>query len=215
MKASDFPSLPRTFYDRHPALVAPDLLGQLLVRENSGQLCGGRIVEVEAYLSQRDSACHANRGPTRKNAAMFGPPGHAYVYSIHARWCLNVVTEPPGTASAILIRAIEPLWGLETMQSRRGLKSVLDLCRGPARLCQSLDVAKTFDGWDLTLGRQLWIAADLTPSTSPISIRKSRRVGVTSAKTRLLRFFIMDSPFVSGARRLNHPRTKLNRSPKH
>jgi DNA-3-methyladenine glycosylase len=94
MAATGLLPLPREFYARDPASVARELLGKRLLRETRAGLCGGRIVEAEAYLSNRDSACHASRGLNRKNAAMFGPPGHAYVYMIHARWCLNAVTEP-------------------------------------------------------------------------------------------------------------------------
>ena len=100
------PPLPRDFYARDPASVARELLGKILVREAGEALLTGRIVEAEAYLSSRDPACHAHRGPNRKNAAMFGPAGHAYVYMIHARWCLNAVTEGTGMGSAVLIRAI-------------------------------------------------------------------------------------------------------------
>ena len=113
-------ALGREFYLREPAVVARELLGKLMLRETSAGLCGGRIVEVEAYLSARDPACHASRGMTRRNASMFGPPGHAYVYMIHSRWCFNTVTEPMGTPSAVLIRAIEPLFGVELMRQRRG-----------------------------------------------------------------------------------------------
>src|SRR5439155_16906635 len=105
----------REFYLRNPAVVARELLGKLLLRETSAGLCGGRIVEAEAYLSRRDPACHASRGMTRRTTVLFGEPGHAYVYMIHHRWCLNVVTEPTGVASAVLIRAIEPLMGLALM----------------------------------------------------------------------------------------------------
>src|SRR4051812_750158 len=97
-------SLDRGFYARDPAVVARELLGKFLLRETSAGLCGGRIVEAEAYLSRRDPACHAWRGMTRRTEVMFGDPGHAYVYMIHHRWCLNAVTEPAGTASAVLIR---------------------------------------------------------------------------------------------------------------
>src|SRR5216117_353245 len=104
-------ALQREFYLRDPAVVARELIGKRLVRETSAGLCGGPIVEAEAYLSRRDPACHASRGMTRRTTVMFGEPGHAYVYMIHHRWCLNAVTEPTGVASAVLIRAIEPLMG--------------------------------------------------------------------------------------------------------
>src|SRR2546421_7080981 len=105
--------LPREFYLRDPVMVARELIGKRLVRETSAGVCGGRIVEVEAYLSCRDPACHASRGMTNRNAAMFGPAGHAYVYMIHSRWCLNAVTEPAGGARGILIPAIRPPGGVE------------------------------------------------------------------------------------------------------
>jgi DNA-3-methyladenine glycosylase len=152
-EAQPWTPLPRTFYDRSPELVAPELVGMWLLRETSAGRCGGRIVEVEAYLSRRDPVCHAARGQTPRNAAMFGPPGHAYVYMIHSRWCLNAVTEPAGVPSAILIRAIEPLLGLELMRQRRQVEAVRDLARGPARLCEALAIDKTYNGWDLTTGQ--------------------------------------------------------------
>ena len=192
------PALPREFYARDPVTVARELLGKILVRESENGLVTGRIVEAEAYLSRRDPACHAHRGPNRKNATMFGPAGHAYVYMIHARWCLNAVTEGAGCGSAVLIRAIEPLQGLELMQQRRGLANVRDLARGPARLCEALAITKTLDGHDLSLGRALWIAADQSAGSVAPRISRSRRIGVTSAHHRLLRFFVADNAFVSG-----------------
>jgi DNA-3-methyladenine glycosylase len=153
---------------------------------------------VEAYLSTRDPACHASRGLTERNKAMFGPAGHAYVYMIHSRWCLNAVTEPEGTPSAILIRAIEPLLGLDLMQQRRRTDIVRDLTRGPARLCEALAIDRTYDGWDLTAGRELWIAADVEADDRKFRIGRSGRIGISSAQRRLLRFFEMGNRFVSG-----------------
>ena len=194
--------IPRTFYDRDPIAVARELVGKLLVRVTPDAICRGRIVETEAYLAQRDSACHASRGLNRKNATMFGPPGHAYVYVIHARHCLNFVTEAEGRPSAILIRAIEPLAGIDRMQVRRGTKRLLDLARGPARLCEALDVDRRLDGHDLTIGRELWVAEDPDLHGEPLRILKSPRIGVTSAHHRLLRFYLSGSPFVSGRKRI-------------
>ncbi len=212
--------LPRSFYARDPRDVARELLGKWLLAVEQDRNCnegeppnlvGGRIVEVEAYLSRRDSACHASRGPTPRCATMFGPAGHAYVYAIHGRWCLNTVTEDIGQGSAVLIRAIDPHFGLASMQARRGPdKRVLDLVRGPARLCEALGITRQFDGWDLTLGQRLWISdappfdqfpSDIaSPLYPPPRIRRSPRIGVTSAQGRLLRFFWADCPFVSGRR---------------
>jgi len=196
----NFLPLNHDFYARDPITVARELLGKRLIRETSAGVAAGRIVEAEAYLSSRDPACHASRGITRKNAAMFGPPGRGYVYMIHARWCLNVVTEQEGVPSAVLIRAIEPLEGLDLMQQRRGTEVIRDLTRGPARLCEALAIDRTYNQWDLTIGRELWIADDPTMSGTPPKVVRSARIGVTSAHRRLLRFYVADSPFVSGKR---------------
>lgn len=204
--------MPRRFYDRDVVAVARDLLGQRIVRVTPDGRTAGRIVEVEAYLGRDDPASHAYRGKTRRNAAMFGPPGHAYVYAIHSRWCLNAVTEPEGVPSAVLIRAVEPLEGVELMQRRRRARRrlgggssaahaptlpVADLARGPARLCEAFAIDRALDGWDLTRGVDLWIAAARDRAVSPAEIRTSPRVGVTSAHDLPLRFFVADSPFVS------------------
>ncbi len=117
------PPLPREFFNRDATAVARELLGKLLLRRTPEGIAGGRIVEAEAYISHDDPANHAHRGRTRRNASMFGPPGHAYVYAIHSRWCLNAVTEPAGVASAVLIRSIEPLVGIERMQTRRAARA--------------------------------------------------------------------------------------------
>ena len=196
----DAPPLPREFYARDPGTVARELLGKVLVRATDEGVISGRIVETEAYLSRRDPACHAHRGPNRKNATMFGHAGHAYVYMIHARWCLNAVTEEVGLGSAVLIRAIEPLEGIELMRGRRRVDALRDLARGPARLCEALGVTKVYDGWDLTIGRELWIAADRASNGPPTRIARSARIGISSARRRLLRYFVAGSPFVSGKR---------------
>lgn len=132
---------------------------------------------------------------------MFGPPGHAYVYAIHAKWCLNAVTEASGCASAVLIRAIEPLFGVELMQARRPLSTPRDLARGPARLCAALDIDKDENGVDLTTGHGLWIATD--DSREELDIGVSTRIGVTSAHELLLRFYVRGNSFVSGPKSLN------------
>ena len=192
--------LPREFYDRDPIAVARDLLGKRLFRLTQSGCCSGRIVETEAYLAERDSACHASRGRNKKNATMFGPPGLAYVYVIHARHCLNFVTQAEGRPSAVLIRAIEPLEGIPSMALRRGTEKLLDLARGPARLCEALAIDRRQDGHDLTLGSELWVAEDDEFNDTPKKIIRSRRIGVTSAHGRLLRFYVGGSPFVSGKR---------------
>jgi DNA-3-methyladenine glycosylase len=198
--------LPQSFYNRDVTLVARELLGKIVVRRARDGFCAGRIAETEAYLAIEDSASHAFRGPTKKNATMFGPPGFAYVYPIHSRYCMNAVTEERGRASAVLIRALEPISGIEIMQQRRGTDRLLDLCRGPARLCEAFAVDRSLDGWNMTRGARLWIANDDSRRNQDICITTSARVGVTSAQESLLRYFIDGSPFVSGLKRLHRTR---------
>ena len=195
-RVSQLPALRREFYDREPALVARELLGKVLIRRSSAGLCAGRIVETEAYLSADDPACHSHRGKTARNASMFGHPGHAYVYMIHARWCFNAVTEAEHCGSAVLIRALEPLAGIELMQLRRGTDVLLNLCRGPARLCQALDITRAQDGWDLTLGKTLWIGDDQFQASE--TIVATPRIGISKAAELHLRFCYAGNRYVSG-----------------
>jgi DNA-3-methyladenine glycosylase len=194
--------LHRSFCNREPVDVARELLGKILARRTARGLLRGRIVETEAYLAQGDSACHAARGRTRKNATMFGPPGCAYVYSIHARYCFNVVTQARGVASAVLIRAVEPLQGLEQMRRHRKRDGIAELTTGPAKLCEAFQITRTLDGWNLTRGARLWITDPSHGATPSIDIGCSPRIGVTSAEDLMLRFFVRDNPFVSGPKRL-------------
>jgi len=200
--------LPGSFYARDVVQVARETLGKRLVRVTAEGATTGRIVEVEAYLARDDAANHAHRGQTRRNASMFGPPGHAYVYAIHARFCLNVVTEPAGVPSAVLIRAVEPLDGIELMVQRRGTGDPRNLTRGPARLCEAFGIDRSLDGWDLTRGEQLWVTAELMTDPQPVQIATATRVGVTAAENLPLRFFIAGSPFVSRPGRARRTRQK-------
>jgi DNA-3-methyladenine glycosylase len=201
LEPQTFPPLPPSFYDRDVVQVARELIGQRIWRQNRNGLVVGRIVETEAYLASGDTACHAARGKTRKNASMFGPPGRAYVYPIHARWCFNVVTEPRWTASAVLIRAVEPLEGIELMQRRRRLDGWTDLARGPSRLCEAFEIDRRLDGWDLSRGRRLWLTADVDFPLAEHLIGNSPRIGVTSAADLCLRFYLRGSHYVSGPKR--------------
>jgi DNA-3-methyladenine glycosylase len=179
--------LPRAFFARDTARVAAALLGRTLWTEVAGEPCAGRIVETEAYLDQRDPASHAGRGPTRRSAIMFGPPGVAYVYLIYGlHHCLNAVTEAEGRAGAVLIRALEPLTGLEAMRRRRGDSAITGLCAGPGRLCQALGIDLDWNGLPLIRVQErankrgpgrVWIADGRPParvSTGPrIGIRRA------------------------------------------
>jgi DNA-3-methyladenine glycosylase len=194
--------LPRSFYARDPVAVARDLIHKQVVRRTREGITRGRIVEVEAYLGQSDSAAHSYRGKTPRNLVMFGPPGKLYVYSIHARYCMNAVTGTEGVPTAVLIRAVEPLQGLQLMRSRRHEPAHLDLARGPARLCEAFSVNRKLNGWDLTGGRKIWFC-DATNDGPEFSVAASPRIGVTSAKDLELRFFVDGSRFVSGPRRFH------------
>ena len=193
--------LSRDFYNRDPAVVARGLLGHVLVRETQAGVTSGHIVETEAYLAKGDAACHSSRGQTPRNATMFGPPGHAYIYSIHAKFCFNAVTQSQGTGSAVLIRALEPLDGVELMSRRREHRPQKDLTRGPARLCQALDLDRDLDGWDLTRGEQLWISRGKPFSAKCIGT--SSRIGISAAQDLQLRFFVLGNSHLSGPARLN------------
>lgn len=177
------------------------LLGTILVRDSSEGRIAARIVETEAYLPSRDPASHAFKGPSPRNRAMFLRHGHAYVYLIYGTaHCLNVTSERAGVGAAVLIRAAEPLEGLALMARRRGTQRARNLARGPGRLAQAFGLDRTHDALDLCArGSELWLAA----AQPPPRIAKSARIGVNRAATRVLRFYMKDSPFVSGPKRLN------------
>lgn len=204
--------LPRAFYQRSPRRVARELLGMALIRlSDDGSWCGGWIVETEAYLARRDPASHSAGGPSARNASMFAEGGTLYVYSIHAKYCLNAVTETSGTGSAVLIRAIQPVWGLEQMQRRRGLPTVDHrLTAGPARTCQALNVSKQHDGLDLVADQNIWIARPQLPFS--FKIVTGPRIGISTAVDQRLRYFIDGNRFVSGRRR-EHSKSAVEQLP--
>jgi len=189
--------LQREFYNRDPITFAKELLGKVLVRETPEGVTAGVIVETEAYLAQGDPANHAFRGMTSRNKSMFGPPGHAYVYRIHQVCCLNVVTEPEGVPSAVLIRALMPIEGIEMMRERLGRFDSLPTT-GPGKLCKAMAIDLSLDGWDLTLGEQLWVVEGNEPvEFAESDIAVTTRIGVTAAKDLPLRFFLKRQPFVN------------------
>lgn len=190
------------FFGRDPVIVARQLLGMLLVSTLGGKRTTGIIVETEAYLAKGDSACHGYRGCMAKNRTMFGPPGFAYVYPIHAKYCFNVVTQSAGMPSAVLIRAVEPKSGIVTMQIRRSSSNRMNLCSGPAKLCQAMKIDRSNDGHDLSIRQGLWIETPASNAPVPIPIKSTRRLGVKTAQKRKLRFVLAGSPFASGPRYL-------------
>jgi DNA-3-methyladenine glycosylase len=168
--------------------VAPDLIGALLLVDG----VGGHVVEVEAY-HQTDPAAHSFRGPTERNAVMFGPPGYVYVYrSYGLHWCMNFVCEPKGSASAVLIRALEPTAGLTTMRRRRGMTDERLLCAGPGRLCEALGVTFAFNGQALDAPPFALFAATGKPD-----VVAGPRIGLTKAVDKPWRYGLKGSRFLS------------------
>jgi len=184
-----------TFYARPTEAVARGLLGHILVSDVGGrrQQTAGRIVEVEAYIGPHDPACHAYRHRrTARTEPLYGPPGTAYVYFTYGmHWCLNAVTESQDFPAAVLIRALEPIAGVETMRGRRGTEP---LCSGPARLCEALGVTGALNGASLQRGL-LRIVKGTTPKRGAIAT--GPRIGITQAADWPLRFYLKDSPYVS------------------
>lgn len=178
--------LPRTFYDRDTIVVARELLGKYLVHVSDGVERVGRIVEDEAYLGPHDRAAHSARGLTERTKIMFGPPGYAYVYLIYGMYCcMNVVTQPAGVASAVLLRAVEPV------------RNLAGRTQGPGLLCRALHIDQRLNGHDL-LSDDFYLADPEEPAD--FAIMKRPRIGVDYAgpwARRLLRFYIKGSPFVS------------------
>ncbi len=198
--------VPQTFFEGTTLDVARALIGKTLARRTARGLTAGIIVETEAYAGAVDPASHAYRGVTPRNRAMFGPAGRAYVYlSYGMHCCINVVTEREGDAAAVLVRALQPTYGLAPMRERRGASiGDRDLCRGPGRLCQALDITREQDGADLAVARgtgdevdELWVAETGDwAMDSPIAT--SPRIGITRAADWPWRFYVAGNRYVSG-----------------
>lgn len=193
--------LPRSFYDRDTLVVARELLGCVLVHEESGQRVSGRIVEVEAYHGEEDPACHAAAGLTARTAPLYGRPGFGYVYRIYGMYyCFNVVTRAEGHPSAVLVRALEPIEGLDTMRERRAARRRIpdaeladrDLASGPGKLCDALAI--TLDQNRADLQRS---PLRLEPGDAPDAVVWTPRVGISVGTDRFWRCFVKGSPHVS------------------
>lgn len=198
--------LPRRFYERPAVVVARDLLGMTLVRKSGQELLRGRLVEVEAYRGETDPGSHAYRGPTPRTAVMFGTPGHLYVYFTYGmHYCVNVVTDETGVAGAVLLRALEPLLGIERMRMRRGNRPITELCNGPGKLCQALDIGREQNGLDLQ-GGEVWIEDD---GYEAVEVGASARIGLSQGRELPLRFFLVGSPYLSRRK----PSTPVNHQP--
>ena len=199
------PLLPRAFFNRDPRLVSRELLGKLIVRRAGRHVLAGRIVEVEAYLGADDAAAHAAAGRTPRNSVLFGPPGHAYVYFIYGvHYCLNISCLPDGEAGCLLIRALEPVAGLQEMARARGLepfnpnshRDLKKLLSGPGKLCEALEITRPRDnGKDMLSPRSdLQVRDD---GFRPLNIRLTPRVGITKSAEMPLRYLIAENLFVS------------------
>ena len=181
------------------ASLARYLIGKLLVRELPEGVVSGRIVETEAYIVG-DAAGHAYRGMTPRNRSLFLERGHAYIYFAYgSSYMLNVSSETPGTGAGVLIRALEPREGIPIMRLNRGVEPLRDLARGPGRLAAALRVDRSLDGLDLCREGPLWLGHG---DHEPGEIGQSIRIGISRDANRLLRFYLRDSPFVSGPRSL-------------
>jgi DNA-3-methyladenine glycosylase len=212
---NDSPLIPldRAFFSRNPRRVARELLGKVLVREGKKRLVG-RIVEVEAYLGEKDPAAHAAAGKTPRTAILFGPPGFAYVYFIYGNhYCLNVSCEREGKAGSVLFRALEPLEGIEEMAKLRGIVLTSDrdlprLTSGPGRMAEAFGITRPRDnGRDLTSPTSgLWIGSEGFPVKG---VRTTPRIGITQAAERPLRYLLGGNRFVSGRKLFA---TRLSRS---
>lgn len=184
--------LSKQFHNRSALVAAPELLGKILVHNVNGQIISGRIVEVEAYLANEDEAAHAFKGETKRTKSLFQEPGIAYIYSIHQQVCLDVVNKVP---TSVLIRALEPLEGIELMKVNRGKENLKDLTTGPGKLCKALGITKSLDGISLySEHSQLTIQDD---GFDNFEIVKTKRVGISKAKDFEYRFYIKGNPYIS------------------
>jgi DNA-3-methyladenine glycosylase len=189
--------LPRLFYEQDTIVVAQELLGKYLVREREEGATVGRIVETEAYVGPHDLACHASKGRTARTEVMFGPAGHAYVYFIYGFYnMLNLVTEAKGYPAAVLIRAVEPVQGIDLMKMRRKSEALRSLASGPGKLCQAFAIDRSLNGADLR-GDILYLEDRGEPLPK---FKSTPRIGVDYAgkwKSKLYRFLVRDNVFVS------------------
>jgi len=190
------PPLPRAFYDRETELVSRELLGTILVSETPDGVTAGRIVETEAYLGEHDPACHAAVGETARTKYLYGPPGTAYIYFIYgAHWCFNAVTRGVGLPSAVLVRAVEPVEGIELMRERRHHpRHDRDLTNGPGKLCAALGITGEGNGLSLS-APPLMICRGAPVSDADVEV--TPRIGITRAADWPLRWFVANDPYVS------------------
>ncbi|MES2180263.1 MAG: DNA-3-methyladenine glycosylase [Gemmatimonadota bacterium] len=202
--------LPKCFYDRPTEIVARELLGAVLECTTPDGMTRARIVETEAYTGPEDPACHAAAGLTRRTAHLFGPPGAAYVYLIYGMyWCVNAVTREAGHGSAVLVRAVAPIQGVELMRRRRPrVRTDRDLTNGPGKLCLAMGIDGTMSGTSLRTGPVIIRAGE---SIDDAQVVVTPRIGISKAAEWPLRFFVKEDPFVSATPR-HFPRRPWSRA---
>lgn len=191
-------ALDRNFFDRKTVEVAKDLLGKILVRRMGDKIIAGKIVEVEAYTGEHDPAAHASAGRTQRTEVLYGKPGHAYIFKIRGHHCLNTVAEEENSPGCILIRAIEPIQGINEMKKLRGphVKRDRDLINGPGKLCQAFGIDMNLYGADFTNeDSSLFITEGI--ESENFEIETTKRIGITKASDWELRYTIKGNKFIS------------------
>lgn len=190
--------LGREFFEEYTPNVARKLIGNMLVRIIGEVKLVGMIVEVEAYRGTDDPASHAYRGLTKRNRVMFGEPGHAYIYFVYGNnWCLNVTTEPEGIAAAVLIRAVQPIKGIDFMMKKRRVNEISELTNGPGKLTEAFCIDGKLNGEDMILSDRLYFVKGRERIGEIVS---SPRIGVKVGLDKEWRFYLKDNPFVSKIR---------------
>jgi len=188
--------LTKDFYYQDTITVAQQLLGKYFVRNIGSSQLIGKIVETEAYLGITDEASHSFIGPTNRNKVLFGEAGHTYVHAIHRYYCIDITTEASGKPTSVLIRALEPIKGIEVMESLRQTNNTMNLTSGPGKLCQALQINKDLNAIDVTQKNSAILIFD-NQLLSDEDIIKTTRIGISKAKELPLRFYIKDNIFIS------------------
>lgn len=194
----EFRKLPKTFYLRSAVISAKELIGKYIIRKIGRKILSGIIVETEAYTGRNDPAAHSYNRKTPRNAVMFEEGGAAYVYFTYGNhFCFNAVTGKKNTPSAVLIRGVEPVKGIEIMKKNRGTDDMFSLTNGPGKFTKAFGIDRALDGVSLR-GNRIYIA-ELTGDNKKYHILKSKRIGITKNTDKLYRFYVKDNPFVSTA----------------
>ncbi len=189
--------LQKEFYARDTVKVAKELLGKYMVSFSEQGITVGKVVETEAYLGKTDPACHSARGKTSKNEVMFGPAGRAYVYIIYGiHYCFNVTTGDLNTPAAVLIRALEPIEGIEIMERRRGCKKITELCSGPGKLTTAMGISMNENGKSLVSGPVRFFTKNQEKKESRLIVTTTR-IGISKAADLPLRFYLKQNPYIS------------------